>query len=426
MSEVLAHLYDGPPIRVAAYDRSPPAQNEITTQVAIVDRIPFPYGQSSGCPGFSLALDSVAPSASRSLLKDTEERPQPPLIVVQAGLTAGTGPLVMFSPSNTMFINGKTSTMFTESWSRTHSSQGEYHFEMAGPRVDRNVLAWALPSECTSIRVPLQKLTERREIALSMGNIVSKLVATDGSGTQPASLELEGKISTLVKDKKLVNSRLVVFALISHSSGPQHSAAALDVRAGSDSLGIAIQDGARLFRVTGGGGGWGNKQGLLALEPVESASDLQTASTVLEATNIDALLDRGEALPSESAMDSIAPPGAFIQFHAALLSQQSELELLKDDYKNLTSDQTDSSPPTVDSHGNVNFLFGSIPSNELYGPNDPKKLLGNDPITIPNHFGMLSEGTGLLKVPNKNSLIDGTWGRFDAPHALLTCHKVEY
>ena len=112
-------------------------------------------------------------------------------------------------------------------------------------------------------RLPLRALTPPRQIEEGMGNILRQLATPpSAAGTQSrggASRELEVAVSAYMQSLPAGQAgagAVQVYARLT----PQQPAATSPAE-------LLLYPGARLHRVLSGGGGWGNKAGLLALDP---------------------------------------------------------------------------------------------------------------------------------------------------------------
>ncbi|KAK8209234.1 hypothetical protein IWZ01DRAFT_505129 [Phyllosticta capitalensis] len=143
--------------------------------------------------------------------------------------------------------------------------------------------------------VSLVPLTEPRKISVSLGNILRTIDLPDGS-SRPASHELEANLDAYFKATEQDPHARPVWALLMNQSGVERTKMLLQnaqflaslsdetgqlggleaIWAGSDKATIGslrdtiYLDGSRLQRVLSGGGGWGDKAGLLALDPQDS------------------------------------------------------------------------------------------------------------------------------------------------------------
>ncbi|KAK7529640.1 uncharacterized protein J3D65DRAFT_642657 [Phyllosticta citribraziliensis] len=146
------------------------------------------------------------------------------------------------------------------------------------------------------LNLSLVPLTEPRKISVSLGNILRTVELPDGS-QRPASHELEANLESYFRTTEQQPHPRPVWALLTDESGVErsrlvfHNAKFMDAlsaepsqRSGleimwskpdleaSDEYNLPLResivlDGAKLQRVLSGGGGWGDKAGLLALDP---------------------------------------------------------------------------------------------------------------------------------------------------------------
>ena len=440
-------------------------QHIIQSRVAVVDRIPFPHGTGSGCAGIALALtrsngiwstktDHVKSSSDGDGLDEV------PLISVTLPFPVKPSNRkrmrVLLRPANTLFQNGLQSTMFRESWVWKDEVLGELDFSRHSPRehLDRMTISH-LPRD-SSLTVPLQRLTDPKEISMCMGNIISKLVGMGEAESTSASLELEEKVSALMKSKEGTSGTLNVFALItpkigrgsnnkmvamvpSKMLGYREQAQTADDGATKeqesiDYLRIAISKGAHLHRVVSGGGGWGKKQGLLSLEPaVGFKSEESDVNPLQAAKRLDESLETDGAIWDRQGLE-VASPGDMIEFYATFWSKEEDEVLLGQESFKAAEKAPNMRPAdgetwTKAAHSNI--TWGVIPPRDSNGPSIVPRF-GDHLITLPNRFGMLSEGgMSLQKIGNDSKqqgvekpaaedvrVTDIT--RIDVPHTLLT------
>ena len=186
--------------------------------------------------------------------------------------------------ANTVFHNGQRSTFFAQRWALKRSKvlkpelqwkpelQFVKHQDLKLQRVIIPDLGFRLEE---SFLIPSQyrPLTIPQTVATSMGNIISQFQTGGDSGmTEPASLQLEQAIS--LAPTLQGTSHEIWARVIPREFWPDrpHMLRSLDE---------AFQNGHRLHKVLSGGGGWGNKRGLLSLDPDstfnESSSELGLA-----------------------------------------------------------------------------------------------------------------------------------------------------
>ena len=280
--------------------------------------------------------------------------------------------------ANTIFRNGLTSTMLASRWTRSGSST-PVKFEMSERRALRHqrilMPTRACPPASTRqlIDVPLERLTIPRIIASAMGNIVRQLYTdTTASGIMPASEGLETAVHRFLKRKGTSppSQSLAVWALVTPKERWHGEPTAQDT-----TIFQKFQNGSRLHRVLSGGGGYGKKMGLLALDP----------DTAYESGSKPSAFGTGEDLDQEEkdALGQVAKPGDVIQFFvytpglAAGITKQGRKEL-----------------------NFAHIAFGTIPSTIDSMPNSSTETEKADGVPPVNYrtdmFGALSElGLGL-------------------------------
>ena len=281
---------------------------EFDLLAAVVDRIPQRSAKNAdgspkrrvedGSEGISVAiLDSEAAAPDLWSSKDTSKEreimtiqqrstlsfslPPSPGMRTQISDKSVSQPLVrrmlQIPVANTVFQNGKTSTLFAQKW--MVDSRGESHSEHMSTEK-----TW-LPQQTlymdtifadegmrlqldTFVHSRLVPITPARTITAAVGNIVRMVSGGDASAeAAPASEELERAISTAIEQGQMSGQQPGVWALIR----PQEYAALDRPVHSPDNVramaGYAVLSGARLHKVLSGGGGWGEKRGLLALDP---------------------------------------------------------------------------------------------------------------------------------------------------------------
>jgi len=103
--------------------------------------------------------------------------------------------------------------------------------------------------------LPLKQLTFPRRIEAGMGNIL-KQTSSETNTPQGASGELERAVLDYISSPSTpsLSEKLSIFARLTPHSPTAHE-------------NLFTAPGARIHRVLSGGGGWGNKAGLLSLDP---------------------------------------------------------------------------------------------------------------------------------------------------------------
>jgi hypothetical protein len=463
---VLGHLHSNWAAYVHQLKRpSESYQHIIQSRVAVVDRIPLPDGTGSGCAGIAIALtrpsgiwntktDHVKSSADGDGLSEV------PLISVTLPFSlkpSGKRKMrVLLRPANTLFVNGLQSTMFRENWVWKDEALGEHDFFRHSPRENLDRMTIVHLPRHSSLTVPLQRLTEPREISMCMGNIISKLAGTGDAESTSASLELEEQVSAFLKNKKGTSGTLNVFALITPKVAwgsdekmveavpatmlgyrkqikpAEHDAA--EEQESLDYIRIAISKGAHLHRVVSGGGGWGKKQGLLSLEPAVSfKSEESDVNSRQAAQRLDESLGADGTIWNRQVL-RVANPGDMIEFYATFWSREEEELLAGQESFKMAENISNKRPAdgenwTKDSHSDI--TLGVIPPRNSDGASIVPEF-GNRLITLPGHFGMLSEGGMALQRIEKGDKQQGVeepaaeggqvtdMTRIDVPRTLLT------
>ncbi|CAK7266955.1 hypothetical protein SEPCBS57363_002355 [Sporothrix epigloea] len=207
--------------------------------------------------------------------------------------------------SNTIFQNGRRSTLLASLWEhsgpegtfeRHHVESREHQLVVVPPTSGIRATA----EGCTSqVSVPLFALSEPLKIASGLGNIVRQVLDTKSSKPIPAARGLESDIPALLAARRkaspgLEDGALAVWGLVVpekaipfyeqlrlrlQSQGDMslhalaidadHAPAAEQQVAHQTSAHFTalLSAGCRLHRILSGGGGWGLKQGLLSLDP---------------------------------------------------------------------------------------------------------------------------------------------------------------
>lgn len=440
-------------------------------RVAVVDRLPFPDGKSSGCPGISLSLtvwSRKAFHADQRARKSTSEGPYkeiaepkwaPPHIATKIHSLDKNGEQntlkLLLRPANTLFLNGLQSTMFVEFWVRHREPVHGPKCSRQGGRHYVQSLSFGYVPQSSTLTVPLQRLTEAREISISMGNVISKLVGKVDSEPTSASLELEEKVSVFMKSTDVTNGTLNVFALIvpkswppnksqegpavpAHFLGYQKSMGTHDAdhqeQPTLDYIRLAISKGAHLHKVTSGGGGWGKKQGLLSLEPAMGLGSEEHDLNSLQASDLGELSGVPGSIWAQHSSE-IARAGDTVEFFGILWSKEGEEALVRQESLRTALKAPDTkewgSDTWVEEPGS-NIIWGVTSPQESTGTSTISTL-GNKLITIPHQFGMLSE-RGMV-VQRCDRVIDKeapaglavkgmrvtSLTRIDVPHTILTC-----
>ena len=313
---------------------------QVDLTVAVVDGIPFPKNAASG---HSPELESVVKDGSAegiSVLLTATESATPGLWSTQPRKeccpTLGT---VTFqfearlddaesttqptdSPkqawqcfelpvANTLFQNGCTSTLFAQRWIRSTASATDS--EMLQVRNTRmlkqtfHINRFQRSRHVIIPEFPLSAITYPRTIAASGGNVIKAFQIPNGSNQGlyvPASTELEKSVSLWNESRNLQGQRAMVWALLTpRGSYLDHC------QLQSMSLRSALGSGSRLLKVISGGGGWGAKKGLLALDPeIEYRKYNGKSEPIFDFEN-------GIDFAQQSAFRDVVRPGDVVTFY---------------------------------------------------------------------------------------------------------------
>ncbi|KAI4200296.1 MAG: hypothetical protein LQ350_004044 [Teloschistes chrysophthalmus] len=304
--------------------------------------------------------------------------------------------------ANTLFHNGQFSTIEAQRW-----IVGETLIEPTLActkitRLDQQCIRLAAPSieetrRASALKIPLIPITEPRVIASAMGNVVREVYTDEASGeVQPASKELEGAVMHWLAEHGNESQTVDVWALL-HSPGTIQS---------NGRIAYTLSHGGRIQRVLSGGGGWGNKQGLLALDP-EQDFNIRSELSPVEGP-------RGGELSFEEVSSGFGHqplrPGDFIRFFVKKAQSESS-EQSKTSYG---SQEIYNYEPTM--------IFGTTPSTIDAMPpssNAPASDSTAQPCLFARgHFGMRSENGMTIRRPPKSGLPTQT--KIDVPQSSIS------
>ncbi|KAL8709598.1 MAG: hypothetical protein Q9220_005690 [cf. Caloplaca sp. 1 TL-2023] len=310
--------------------------------------------------------------------------------------------------ANTIFQNGRESTIQAQRW-----AVGEQSEQSEQPSLDCVKRVWLKKLQVKvdyserekflrkpfHVSIPLQPITAPRKVAASMGNVVRQVYTDDSSeGAVPASKELEGAVVKWIADQGLEMQTVEVWALVI----PQ----TIQLAEAPSMVGTLIDGGSHLHKVLSGGGGWGKKQGLLALDP-ESEFNINQ-----ETKSHEDLLHEAPEVERSRNLGQIISPGDNIQFFVRSSKAASP-----------------GGPETSRSMGSsyvfnndTSFVFGTTPSS-IDSMTIPKDLEMDDVASSPcivsqRHFGMLSEQGMSLTTVNADGQTLQT--KIDVPYATIS------
>ncbi|KAL1842380.1 hypothetical protein VTJ49DRAFT_5445 [Mycothermus thermophilus] len=379
-------------------------------------------------------------------------------------------PSLDFPLANTLFSTGRPYTIYTSQWepcpqgglpvlSKKTDWASHQTTSLCLGATPHAVRSREISKSNSKLRVPLTPLTRPREIAQSLGNILSRIRAYEAPEPAPASEELERVIPELLDLRaaegwQRVEGPLGVWALIIPAKrlpsgeriGPvaelptlrrtNYSLKGEQTLATQTAMRMQrmLTMGCRLHRVLSGGGGWGSKRGLLSLDPETRLASKADDADDAEHDSLSSFLAslKGEASEdpksnsSNTNTNGIASPGMYVQFLVEPPSPPSQ------PIQAISEIQPESSALNK-LRGGLLTVLGTIPANfddELGGtaaataavaaaaPEQPTKGLSHTPIaTTPNVFGAVSSAgvylSGVIGEYTKKKRIFAT--KLDAP-----------
>ncbi|KAL8805130.1 MAG: hypothetical protein Q9182_002112 [Xanthomendoza sp. 2 TL-2023] len=321
--------------------------------------------------------------------------------------------------ANTIFHNGRESTIQAQRWIVDENVVEPTLACVKRTWLKEQVLQMAFPCPDEpnkfplQVAVPLSALTGRKRVATSMGNVIRQFYAgnepfpdqtprNSQPEAEPASMDLEGAIAQFILTPGNKKKEVEVWALIRSPTSLQkyHTPDASNV----------IKCGGHFHKVLSGGGGWGNKQGLIALDP-EIDFDITPELRLTEDLEMDPPgKDRGRA------SGQIVNPGDVATFFS--------LRSFNPPFK-----WTFETPQAPTDPGNSwilsrspCFVFGTVSSTIDAMPvtHSPRARFPDSPpcIYVAKHFGMLSEQAVSLTLVRSDGEVSRT--KIDVPHAIVS------
>lgn len=384
----------------------PDLDQEIDLLAAVVDRVPCPPAAipvhngesgpltfsrqqcSEGFQGVSIALldssqlaphlwdEQPIPSKAESSLMGAQKTSS---LSFCFGRFDGKSQTVHMSLANTIFQNNKLSTLFIRRYIRSDVGAKSSGMEPIKERFLEHqtvIMNDSSSSEYIDFRNAISSrltpITPPRNVAAAVGNIIRQIFDHNGN-VSPASHELESTINSAIRDGRLDRGLVEVWALLR----PQQDEMNLRNFEASFDFEAELTKGARLLKVLSGGGGWGEKQGLLALDP-----DIPAHQTLCKNTDID------ETYTSQGKLfEDIVRTDDTVTFLVNGLANSSD-----------TGVSGNQSSPVNRTPGaslrDTMVEFGSIPStvDDISGPlgvTESANALNH--VLIKDYFGMLSE-----------------------------------
>ncbi|KIW14378.1 hypothetical protein PV08_07160 [Exophiala spinifera] len=418
---------------------SGPRMRTVRTIAAVVDALPAP--QNRGLKPDVLPAEGVALLLTRHLFnnyrilrgQDTTKKEASPPAAFSFLSTLSHGflsPLwhsryrLTLPIANTLFLNGQQHTMVSDQWAVPVGYVETKPLVQSTEKLSHVVVNLSYgPETLLDGHIPLQPLTLEREITQCMGNILTKIEVNGAS--VPASQELESAVAKFVASRPDHGS-VAVYALIRPPHIDEESKAVQQLADdGKISLVTsALLRGAKLHKVTGGGGGWGEKAGLLSLEAADTLWPV-TQPTM----QFPALEDDGSTTSMPKPYE-IIEKGSTVEFFVHTGTDPSEK----------TACLAEPEEAAVQQGRSTTWALGTTSGPEvLTRPVDLEVNADHSPGVrfLPDYFGMLTYGNLALKgtkLPRKEktSLEDMTlkkWRtRIDVPgsHFILEARPEYY
>ena len=353
--------------------------------VGIVDKLPGAWQVYHEKVNSSEGLAFMATRRQMVLMNDNKASKSTPLVCFSSSQTLQNNgddrsfSVIALPVANTLFINGRHSTLFRHEWTPTTAAicQDTASHPQDSQTVLQSVTIDAVIRKrrmSKAKRLPLVSLTEPRIVKTVMGNILREIEIEGKS--EPASSELEKAVMETVKENSKEDNKVQIFALFHEPSASNEKISAQRI----------LLARARLHKVTGGGGGWGQKRGLLSLDPhqVNPHGEEQSLS-LIEGLDGDNLLDDQQTKAIAKAGDTVQ----FFQYRDPSHYPYSDQSPFVRGIMSWMSDK-------ADDRAWFDYLAGTIPPQDL--PVSPPRTMADDelhhgtPSVIPDHFGILSEG----------------------------------
>ncbi|KAJ5290096.1 nonribosomal peptide synthase [Penicillium atrosanguineum] len=380
----------------------------------------FESSQSEGLSLLTVQRENVRgkAAAARRIGGPAGEESDLVISIQDTNTSNGTAHEVGIRLANTVFINGKESTLMGMRWFY-NDDVGAYIMSKA---VNLTSCSLTSVSSATnpSLTIPLDPVGERRRVITGMGNILRQVSkSTDPTSVEPmpASTELEMALPRYIKEHNILDQRVSVWALIEK---PDLVIADREFTSTQDRVTQSLRKGGKLHRVMSGGGGWGKKQGLLSLDPEFSFPGMARPNGLVTLDQIfnpsaDAPMDMPSFLANGmigedlSLLSQVATEGDFIEFFVGLEPKHSQDEVTSN----------------TDAQASVTYRFGVVANADEV---DTESLVENkeDLVVVPSLFGALSEKAITYSQP----VVDGaetsrSCTKLDIPGCRVTVNPVQ-
>lgn len=149
--------------------------------------------------------------------------------------------------ANTLFRNGRSSTLLATKWRKQEQSSSQYVKETQIERNSQTIFNPEILSAWLTAEIPLTALTPPRRIVSGLGNIVRQIADADGLSIS-ASKELEIAVDTRIQAMEVEKHNVAVWALVTPDEDSLSNSANGDI---SNTLitCLLFKQGASLHRV---------------------------------------------------------------------------------------------------------------------------------------------------------------------------------
>lgn len=255
--------------------------------------------------------------------------------------------------ANTLFINGRSSTLIKQRWQyspeRTQFvlESNQYFKSLTLGMKHASAEAGAVHLHINPLHV---SCSPPRVVASCLGNVLRELFLSGRSGDKTtAAADLEANVVNVtseIRDRLQSEGKTPMFEVwAAVTPAASASGVLLD---NVDDLNHQVLLGTKLHRVLSGGGGWGSKQGLIAIDYDEYNTDSGDGSMA------DPLMSLfGGGSKAHQTKQPVVSPGDVVQFFVFYSYREA----------GASSDNLLSNPPSNTSV-NTGFHFGSLPASQ--------------------------------------------------------------
>ena len=279
--------------------------------------------------------------------------------------------IVKLPLTQTTFLNGRMYTLVAQAWEIENTTTGVTEATLVRERDMTNATIHISLDEHPAVpfRPNFQKwrpLTPPRKIAKSAGNVIRTFKSSKGlMGEMPASEELEAAVQTRIFPGR-TRKETEVYEIWAQVTPRERR---LDLPRGVINVEDSLALGDRFYKVLSGGGGWGSKRGLIALDD-EAAFEDDPELDIESSVDFE---DSSSTIP-ENPFPALVRPGDVVRFIGAWFSEARPMTIRR--AKALSSrTQANAVPRWFHVRGGTSLRFGATSplssSNENSSETDP-------------------------------------------------------